>query len=220
MTDDARTRRLRERITALPAAGGSITFATSNEQMSEPGHTDLVRRSDVLAVLDTEGDRLPLWQDHGFVTDFVEELRDLDFNGSVVALVDLLQHGRPTSPFPPARDTEWDRPMETSGTSSAAVPPDTVFVVGAEKDSLQGSWTDTEGDRPAQLPCGCYIAQCPTHRSQAVAGRGDASPAPRPTRYDLVTNYRCGDAIEEMEQSNNGEWVRYEDVFPDPPVQP
>jgi hypothetical protein len=25
---------------------------------------------------------------------------------------------------------------------------------------------DTEGDRPAQLPCGCYIAQCPTHRRQ------------------------------------------------------
>ncbi len=49
---------------------------------------------------------------------------------------------------------------------------------------------------------------------------GDASPAPRPARYDLVTNYRCGDAIEEMERADDGEWVRYEDVFPDPPVQP
>jgi hypothetical protein len=28
---------------------------------------------------------------------------------------------------------------------------------------------DTEGDRPAQLPCGCYITQCPTHRSQLSA---------------------------------------------------
>jgi hypothetical protein len=28
---------------------------------------------------------------------------------------------------------------------------------------------DTEGDQPAKLPCGCYIAQCPTHRSQPPA---------------------------------------------------
>jgi hypothetical protein len=31
-------------------------------------------------------------------------------------------------------------------------------------------------------------------------------------RYDLVTNYRCGSAIEEMEPSDDGDWVRYEDV--------
>jgi hypothetical protein len=31
-------------------------------------------------------------------------------------------------------------------------------------------------------------------------------------RYDLITNYRCGSAIEEMEPSDDGEWVRYEDV--------
>jgi hypothetical protein len=31
-------------------------------------------------------------------------------------------------------------------------------------------------------------------------------------RYDLVTNYRCGSAIEEMEPSDDGEWVRYEDI--------
>lgn len=30
-------------------------------------------------------------------------------------------------------------------------------------------------------------------------------------RYDLVTNYRCGDAIEEMESYDDGEWMRYED---------
>ena len=31
-------------------------------------------------------------------------------------------------------------------------------------------------------------------------------------RYDLVTNYRCGSAIEEMVRADDGEWVRYEDV--------
>jgi len=31
-------------------------------------------------------------------------------------------------------------------------------------------------------------------------------------RYDLITNYRCGSAIEEMERADDGDWVRYEDV--------
>ena len=31
-------------------------------------------------------------------------------------------------------------------------------------------------------------------------------------RYDLITNYRCGSTIEEMESSDDGEWVRWEDV--------
>ena len=31
-------------------------------------------------------------------------------------------------------------------------------------------------------------------------------------RYDLVTNYRCGGCIDEMERSEDGEWVRFEDV--------
>jgi len=31
-------------------------------------------------------------------------------------------------------------------------------------------------------------------------------------RYDLVTNYRCGSTIEEMERSDDGEWVRWEAV--------
>ncbi len=31
-------------------------------------------------------------------------------------------------------------------------------------------------------------------------------------RYDLITNYRCGSSIEEMERSDDGEWVRVEDV--------
>lgn len=30
-------------------------------------------------------------------------------------------------------------------------------------------------------------------------------------RYDLVTNYRAGSSIEEMEPSEDGEWIRYED---------
>ena len=31
-------------------------------------------------------------------------------------------------------------------------------------------------------------------------------------RYDMVTNYRCGTSVEELEPSDDGEWVRYEDV--------
>ena len=31
-------------------------------------------------------------------------------------------------------------------------------------------------------------------------------------RYDLITNYRAGSSIEEMERADDGEWVRYEDV--------
>ena len=32
-------------------------------------------------------------------------------------------------------------------------------------------------------------------------------------RYDLVTNYRCGDAIEEMESADeNGTWVKASDL--------
>lgn len=31
-------------------------------------------------------------------------------------------------------------------------------------------------------------------------------------RYDLITNYRCGSSIEEMEPADEGDWVRYEDV--------
>ena len=31
-------------------------------------------------------------------------------------------------------------------------------------------------------------------------------------RYDLVTNYRCGASIEEMEPADDGEWVRFEDI--------
>lgn len=31
-------------------------------------------------------------------------------------------------------------------------------------------------------------------------------------RYDLITNYRAGSSIEEMEPSDDGEWVRFEDA--------
>jgi hypothetical protein len=43
-------------------------------------------------------------------------------------------------------------------------------------------------------------------------GDGDPPREVRPQRYDLVTNYRCGSSIEEMERSEDGEWIRYEDV--------
>ncbi len=32
-------------------------------------------------------------------------------------------------------------------------------------------------------------------------------------RYDLITNYRCGSSIEEMEPSDDGEWARWDDVL-------
>jgi hypothetical protein len=32
-------------------------------------------------------------------------------------------------------------------------------------------------------------------------------------RYDLNTNYRCGDSIDEMERADDGDWVRVEDVL-------
>ncbi len=31
-------------------------------------------------------------------------------------------------------------------------------------------------------------------------------------RYDMVTNYRCGESIDELERSDDGEWCRWEDV--------
>ena len=32
-------------------------------------------------------------------------------------------------------------------------------------------------------------------------------------RYDLVTNYRAGSSIEEMEPSDDGEWIRWDDLL-------
>jgi len=32
-------------------------------------------------------------------------------------------------------------------------------------------------------------------------------------RYDLMTNYRAGSSIEEMEKSDDGEWIRVDDVL-------
>ena len=37
-------------------------------------------------------------------------------------------------------------------------------------------------------------------------------PVDRIARYDLLTFYRCGSAIEEMTRADDGEWVRYADV--------
>ena len=31
-------------------------------------------------------------------------------------------------------------------------------------------------------------------------------------RYDLITNYRAGSSIEEMEPADDGEWIRWEDA--------
>lgn len=62
----------------------------------------------------------------------------------------------------------------------------------------------------------------------AWADELEAALASRPVsplkRYDLVTNYRAGSSIEEMERVADGEWVRYEDAFPEGvaprPVEP
>ena len=32
-------------------------------------------------------------------------------------------------------------------------------------------------------------------------------------RYDMVTNYRCGESIDELEKADDGEWVRVETVL-------
>lgn len=37
--------------------------------------------------------------------------------------------------------------------------------------------------------------------------------AEKPKRYDLVTNYRCGSSIEELEPAEDGEWVRWETLL-------
>jgi len=43
-------------------------------------------------------------------------------------------------------------------------------------------------------------------------GVSDPPTTKRLRRYDLVTNYRCGSAVEEMERSDiDGEWIRYEE---------
>ena len=52
---------------------------------------------------------------------------------------------------------------------------------------------------------------------EALLAPPGVSPRPsteerKPKRYDLVTNYRAGSSIEEMEPADDGEWVRYEDV--------
>lgn len=53
---------------------------------------------------------------------------------------------------------------------------------------------------------------CPCDVRPAPAASLDA--ADRLHRYDLITNYRCGSSIEEMERSEDGDWVRYEDIAP------
>lgn len=32
-------------------------------------------------------------------------------------------------------------------------------------------------------------------------------------RYDMVTNYRCGTSVEELEPSDDGEWVLHSDAL-------
>lgn len=58
-------------------------------------------------------------------------------------------------------------------------------------------------------------AQIATLQQELTAARVALPPPLEPQelkRYDLVVNYRAGSSIEEMERSDDGEWVRYEDV--------
>lgn len=45
-----------------------------------------------------------------------------------------------------------------------------------------------------------------------------SEPRNGPKRYDMVTNYRCGQSVDELEPSDDGEWVRFEDVDPSVPL--
>jgi hypothetical protein len=45
-----------------------------------------------------------------------------------------------------------------------------------------------------------------------------SEPRNAPKRYDMVTNYRCGQSVDELEPSDDGEWVRFEDIDPSVPL--
>jgi hypothetical protein len=90
---------------------------------------------------------------------------------------------------------------------------------------------DTEGDRPAQLPCGCYIAQCPTHRSQAR--RRTQAAVKRSNDARIGVHCSCGaywdertgkryDAADNIERYHRqkGHELRTVPALPVPPVQP
>jgi len=49
-------------------------------------------------------------------------------------------------------------------------------------------------------------------RAGYAAGETARERTAKVQRYDLMTNYRCGSTIEERERSDDGEWVRFEDI--------
>jgi hypothetical protein len=64
------------------------------------------------------------------------------------------------------------------------------------------------------LVCERWDADIQEARTAVAASPVPAGESRKIPRYDLVTNYRCGDAIEELERNDTGgEWVRWEDVF-------
>lgn len=78
-----------------------------------------------------------------------------------------------------------------------------VFV--CDRDSHHGEVGTLTGEIAS-------VPGTPTER-QAIAMTPQDSPEARIARYDLVTNYRAGSSIEEMERNDDdGEWVRWEDV--------
>ncbi len=191
MTADARTRRLRELHDTM--AEYIEWFGAIHSEDCPADDTcdciggDLNRRvnetmQNARAVLDTEGDRQEPQQNDeaAYILDGIacalgmngRTMADIsDFCESfpiVRAVMDLvtMQQSR--------ADTEGDRHMgnqlSTHRPGHAETFADCTHPDCCERRKLdEFSGADTEGDRPAQLPCGCYIAQCPTHRSQPSA---------------------------------------------------
>ena len=60
-----------------------------------------------------------------------------------------------------------------------------------------------------EMPLGEAVTGCPHCGAQFASPAVGASLPVK--RYDLVTNYRCGSSIEEMERNDeDGEWLRWE----------
>lgn len=58
----------------------------------------------------------------------------------------------------------------------------------------------------------CCMSVDPSQPGDLAEGQAASLGLGQIRRYDLRTNYRCGSSIEEMEQDDDGDWVRYEDI--------
>jgi hypothetical protein len=204
MTDDVRTRRLRELAEKWRMRADAL-YALMRKSEHPEADAWAMCANDVAAVLDTEGNQQADVSceacDAGYrlVADGIhyDDARGGQTWGVCRKVVEQLRQPpmKPVCPlgyncFPPRVDTEGDRPFEKLAASQVDLP---VEVAKLLNDNLRTLYdrAATEGDRPAQLPCGCYIAQCPTHRGQAA-----------PAHIRIALERRGADRL------------------PDPPVQP